>query len=113
MTHARTVHEGRRWRRMLRSSAPARLVLLTVFAAFVVAAVVPTSASAANTSWIGAPVYSNPWDPSHTYTNSIPAYTGVNMYCWLDASWYTSAVNGSTNRWLYVRWWAVYHWLYG
>jgi len=47
-----------------------------------------------------------------TFLGFITPYEGINVYCWTTGSSYQGP-SGSTSKWFYVRWWAVYHWIYG
>jgi hypothetical protein len=91
-----------------------RLALATLVAAFVAVGAVAGTASAANISWEPAPAYSSTnMAPGHCqFLGIIGSYQGINVYCWTTGSSYSSAM-GTTSKWFYVRWWAVYHWLYG
>ena len=96
------------------SRAIRRLTLVACLAAVLVAVVGVSSANAANISWQPAPAYKSPWMTGSTsnFIGFIAPYQGINMYCWTTGSPYSNAY-GTTSKWFYVRWWAVYHWLYG
>jgi hypothetical protein len=85
---------------------------LTLSCVAITAAISAPGASAANTNYLAA-VYSNPWSPSTSFVGIIAPYVGVNVYCWTDASTFGDSRGASTNRWFYIRWWNVWHWLYG
>jgi hypothetical protein len=89
-----------------------RLPFLAILVAAVALAVGASTASAANISWEPAPAYTGTNMTYPTFIGFIPSYQGVNMYCWTTGSPYSTAM-GTTSKWFYVRWWAVYHWLYG